>query len=305
MVAERGYEDDCSLRILIAIGSLFVATMWPCAIVLADEVKLPIATSNVEPVAPPNGYWSEGDPRPFVSAKVDLGIPYGKPAFAFGYGMPHWIWAGADVYAISTLEFAQTYAGLHAASPIFDLSFGARDTWSYGKPFVALPPFTRDEVLSSRTRRARYWAWEGEAVVSAPLPHSALVADFIFVNMLDVPQGQYVYDESYRFVVKDPVFYVLRLAAVARFLNQDSLKVGVLAVHAFGTGRGQGVWQLGPAADFQLTDHTEIVFCLALQVSGPDSLGLSLGAYGIAGFRYRWATGEKSPKLPWSGPLIP
>jgi hypothetical protein len=290
----------------LAVASLFAAGMWPRPIAFADEGPLPIATSNVKPVAPrqTNGYWSEGEPRPFVSAKIDPGIPYTKPGLSVGYGMPHWFWAGADVNAISTLEFAQTYAGVRAASPILDLSFGARDTWSYGKAFVALPPFTRDNVLSSRTHKARYWAWEAEAVASAPLPHSALVADFILVHMLDVPPGQYVYDESYRIVVKDPLFYVLRLAAVARLLNEDALKVGVLAVYGFGTGRGQGVWQLGPAAALQLTDHLEIVFCLALQVAGPDSLGLSLGAYGIAGVRYRWATGEKSPKLPWSGPLI-
>jgi hypothetical protein len=291
----------------LAIASLFAATMWPRPIALAADVPLPVATSHVEPVAPSdtNGYWSKGEPRPFVSAKIDLGIPYAKAGFSFGYGMPYWMWAGVDLYGISTGEFAQTYAGVRAASPILDLSFGARDTLSYAKGFMTRAPFTSDSVWSSPTRTARYWAWEAEAVASAPLPHSAVVADVVVVRALDAPQGQYVYDEAYRVVVKDPLFYVLRLAAVARLLNQDALKVGALAVYAFGTGRGQGVWQLGPAAALQLTDHLEIVTCLALKVSSPDSLGLSLGAYGIAGVRYRWATGEKSPKLPWSGPLIP
>jgi len=30
-----------------------------------------------------------------------------------------------------------------------------------------------------------------------------------------------------------------------------------------------------------------------------------LGAYGVAGFRYRWATGEPSPMAPWQGSFIP
>ena len=43
-----------------------------------------------------------------------------------------------------------------------------------------------------------------------------------------------------------------------------------------------------------------------------DQLGLShaqsgmvLGAYGVAGVRYRWATGETRPELPWAGDFIP
>lgn len=292
----------CGRAHALVIVAFSLAAIWPRPTAFAESLPPPI-----EPAIPrsANGYWSEGEPRPFVSAKIDLGIPYGKPAFAFGYGMPHWIWAGVDVNAISTLEFAQIYAGVRAASPILDLAFGARDTWSFGKGIVTIPPFTRDDVLSSGSRKARYWALEAEAVASAPLPHSALVADFIIVHTLGVSSEQYIYDESYRVVVRDTPFYVLRMAAVARLLHEDALKVGVLAAYIFGTGRGQGVWRLGPAGALQLTDHLEIVAALALNVSGPDSLGLSLGAYGIAGVRYRWASGEKSPALPWSGALIP
>ena len=132
------------MKTLVAIASLVAVSVWPCPIALADAVQLPIATANAEPGAPrpSNGYWSEGEPRPFVSAKIELGIPYAKPGFSFGYGMPHWLWAGVDVNAISTLEFVQTYAGVRAASPFLDLAFGARDTWSYGKAFVTMPPFT-------------------------------------------------------------------------------------------------------------------------------------------------------------------
>jgi hypothetical protein len=97
----------------------------------------------------------------------------------------------------------------------------------------------------------------------------------------------------------------LRVAAVARFLNEQSLKVGVLSEYVFGTGRGKVVVRLGPAGSLQLTDHIEINATLTLAVSGPDHLGLVLGAYGVAGIRYRWATGERQPKLPWSGAVIP
>ena len=255
---------------------------------------------------PENGYWSVGRPRLFLAMRSELGTPYAKPYVSAGYGMPHWIWTGIDVNAIATFEFVQAYAGVRAATPILDLAFGMRDTASYGKPFLApADSFNHAAVVDAPGANARYWAWEAEAVAVAPLPHAAVVADFIMVRTLDVPKGDYVYDESYRAVVKNPLFYVLRAAAVARFLNEDSFKLGVLSEFVFGTGRDKPVVRLGPAAALQLTDHLEINAALTLVVSSPDSLGLALGTYGVAGVRYRWATGERDPKLPWRGDIIP
>src|SRR3954470_14685153 len=158
----------------------------------------PAADVRAAPVAdqrPENGYWSVGKARWFVSTKSDLGAPYLKPYFSFGYGLPHWIWAGVDVNAITTLEFAQGYAGVRASSPIFDLAFGARDTLSFGKPFlVPASTFDRQGVLDAPGRGARYWAWEAEVVAVAPLPYAALVFDGIAVRTLDVPANTYLYE---------------------------------------------------------------------------------------------------------------
>lgn len=251
-----------------------------------------------------DGYWSQGEPRPFVSTRSELGIPYAKPYLSAGYGLPHWIWAGVDVNAITTLEFVQGYFGAHAALPVLDLAVGARDTLSFQKPFLDSPPFTRSEVLDAAGEKARYWAFEAEATAIAPLPYSALVVDFILVRLLDTPADRYVYDESYRVVVNKPLFLVLRVAAVARVLNQRALKLGWMAEHVFETGR-KPVWRAGPVVALQLTNHLEAVAGVSLNVSGPDDLGLALGAYGLGGLRYRWATGEPKPELPWRGELIP
>jgi hypothetical protein len=257
-------------------------------------------------VRPRYGYFSDGAPRWFVATKSDLGTPYVKPYFSFGYGLPHWLWAGIDVNAIATLELVQGYAGLRAASPILDLAFGLRDTKSFYKPFLApAAAYTRDDVLNGANPTARYWAWEAEAVAIAPLPHSALLADFIMVRTLDVPSGKCVYDESYRAVVKNPFFAVFRIAAVARFLGEDSFKVGFLWESVFETGRERSVVRVGPVAAIQITDHLEALGALTLPVRSPDALGPVLGSYGIAGLRYRWATGEPEPKLPWEGVLLP
>ena len=253
-----------------------------------------------------NGYWSEGtSPRWFVSSKSDLGGLYVKPYFSAGYGLPHWIWAGVDVNAISTLEFGQAYAGVRGSTPIFDVAFGVRDTYSYSKPFLdPRPAFIADD-LTGPGKNARYWAWELEVVGAVPLPHSAVLLDYIAVRTLDVPRGKLVYDESYRAIVADPFFQVFRVAAVARLLREDSLKVGVLLELLTSTGRSENVFRMGPAFDLQLTDHLEALGTLSVAVSSPDRLGLALGAYGLGGVRYRWATGERSPEPPWRGPMIP
>jgi hypothetical protein len=255
---------------------------------------------------PENGYWSVGKARWFVSTKSDLGTPYLKPYFSFGYGLPHWLWAGVDVNAITTLEFAQGYFGARASSPILDLAFGMRDTLSFGKPFLApAASFGHDDVVTDGAPGARYWAWEAEAVAVAPLPFSAVVFDLIAVRILDMPGNKFLYEESYRAVVAKPFFAVWRVAAVARLLHEDALKVGVLSETVFSTGRGSGVLRVGPAGALTLTDHLEVLGTLTVAVASPDTLGFALGAYGVAGLRYRWATGERDPKFPWAGILIP
>jgi hypothetical protein len=293
----------CRLAAVAAVAASLLS-----GVARADETQLDIPKLQTPPakLRPSLGYWSVGKPRWFLSTKSDLGTFYAKPYLSGGYGLPHWIWAGLDLNAISTLEFGQVYGGVRASSPLLDLAFGVRDTFSYQKPFL-LPraSFHDEDVLSGPGAKARYWAWEAEAVGIVPLPYSALLIDYIAVKTLDVPDNRFVYDESYRAVVGKPFFQVLRFAAVARLLRESALKVGVLTELLLSTGRSEGVFRMGPAAALQLTDHLEALCTLSLAVSSPDSLGLALGAYGLAGVRYRWATGEPDPKFPWQGPYIP
>jgi hypothetical protein len=255
---------------------------------------------------PENGYWSVAKPRWFVSTKSDVGLPYLKPYFSAGYGLPHFIWAGVDLNSITTGEFTQIYAGIRASTPVFDLAFGYRDTWSFGKPFLQpRSTYTREDVLNAPGPGSRYWAWEAEAVGILPLPYSAIVGDVIVVRTLDVPSENYVFDESYRAVVAKPLFVVARVAAVARVLREGSLKIGPLVEHVFETGRTAPVTRIGPAFSLQFTDHLEAQAVLTLAVSSPDNLGLTLAAYGVLGLRYRWATGERAPKWPWNEQIIP
>lgn len=291
--------------------SLFSAARALATVALLLGVSPRLARA-VEPNAtapgkrPEYGYFSLGEPRWFISSQSDLGTPYLKPFLSAGYGMPHWIWAGVDVNAVLTMEMVHTYAGLRASSPLLDLSFGVRDTWSFYRPLlVPAATYSYSDVQDAPGGNARYAVWEAEAVGVVPLPHSALIADLIAVKMLDLPASRYVYEESYRAVVADGLYAVLRLIAVARLLNEDALKIGAMGEHLFGTGHGKPVSRLGPVVILQLTDHLQALGTITFPIISPDTLGPILGSYAIAGLRYRWATGELDPKLPWEGPLIP
>ena len=283
------------------LALLFAVTFLPAhALAQADS------GADGQTSRPENGYWSDGGkPRWFLAQRSEVGPPYFKPYVSAGYGLPHWIWAGVDVNAIVTPEMAQLYAGVRAATPLLDLAFGLRDTWSFSKPLLApADRFSGADVDGAPGPSLRYLAWEGEAVAILPLPYSAVGADFIAVHTLDVPPDRALYDESYRVIVDDPMFFNLRMGAVARLLREDALKVGFLCEYLFGTGRGQTV-RVGPVAMLQLTDHLDVNATVTMPVHSPDDLGLVLGTYAAAGLRYRTATGEKRPEPPWGGRIIP
>lgn len=291
------------------IASLLLA-VWTCArpapsAAQGEKLILMPPWSNDDLHRPRNGYWSEGRPRLFVATRNELGPTYVKPYISFGYGLPHWFWTGVDLNAILTTEMAQAYAGLRAASPLLDLAAGIRDTKSFGKPFLPLQArYTGGDVDDAPGPGSRYWAWELEGVAVLPLPYSAIGADFVAVRTIDVPGDRALYDESYRVIVDQRWFFDLRAGAFARFLREDSLKLGAVGEYLFDTGRGTTI-RVGGGFILQLTDHVELSATLTLPVRSPDRLGLILGSYAALGLRYRTASGERNPQPPWGGRLIP
>jgi hypothetical protein len=302
-----GWECERARRLVLTV-------LWACAFVSAcpvlahgqsDKLVLmpPWADESLE--RPNNGYWSEGLARWFIATRCELGPPYVKPYVSFGYGMPHWFWTGVDVNAIATMDMVQAYFGVRAASPLLDLAVGIRDTYSFARPFLPLQErYDHDDVNDAPGSQARYWAWEAEGVALLPLPYSGIGADFIAVRTIDVPAEHALYDESYRVVVDQPLFFDLRVGAVARVLREGALKFGAVGEYLFDTGRGSTL-RLGGAIMIQLTDHLEANATVTVPVRSPDRLGLVLGSYAAAGLRYRTATGEKNPEPPWGGHVIP
>ena len=225
-----------------------------------------------------------------------------------GYGLPHWIWAGVDLNLITTGEFTQVYGGVRA-----DVARARLRLWRAATRGLSAKPFLAPKATFNRARRSQC---PGSEITLLGVgsggrrrrasPHSAILVDFILDAHARRARAEAICTKN-RIVPSLPIrcTAILRVAAVARVMREGALKFGPLVEHVFATGRDAPITRVGPAGALQLTDHLELNAALTLAVSSPDSLGLSLGAYGVAGLRYRWATGERAPKWPWQGELVP
>lgn len=247
-------------------------------------------------------YWDQGNPRVFVSSKIDAGPNYAKVQAAVGYGIPHWIWIGFEAFPITTTDFGALYAGVRASIPFLDVAFGYRENQAYRRTYLpARDHHDLDEVHAFQDQsgpRARYLTWELEVSGIAPLFGGYAIVAVNADKILDGQPGMHVYEESARAIAALPWIIETRLGYVYPFGHDDFIKVGFLAEEVFLPGRPKNVIRVGPGGSITLTDHLELLGFVTVAVSSPDSLGFFLGAFGIGGLRYKWATGDPTPHFP-------
>ncbi len=243
--------------------------------------------------------WDQGNARPFVAARIDVGPTYGKTLVALGYGKPHWMWAGVEAFPILTSDFEALYAGARASLPFFDVAFGWRQNRSFTHgPLTPSTHYSSSDVDASSGARSRYLAWELEVSGLAPVLHGFAVFAVNVDKVLDAPPGTFLYEESTRVVISPPWVISTRLGWVYSFGESGTLKAGAVGELVVVPGRPSNVVRVGPAFVYTLTEHLELLGFLAVAVKSPDDLGLVLGAFGTGGLRYKWATGEQRPAFP-------
>ncbi|MEO7095680.1 MAG: hypothetical protein ABI175_20650, partial [Polyangiales bacterium] len=251
------------------------------------------------PAAERLSYWSEGDARPFLSSRLDAGFGYGKAQLAVGYGKPHWIWIGAEAFAITTYEFAAFYAGIRAYLPFVDVALGVRDNYSYKFGFLEQREHHDSaEVKGTSGTHARYLAWEACLSGGLPVPGGYALWEGTVDIVTDTPPNVHLYEESIRAIMQPPKIIMARLGYLLAFGRNDFIKVGVLGEGIFLPGRDAHVLRIGPVANVNLTDHLEALGVVTFAVKSPDSLDTVLGGWAILGLRYKWATGDKLPRFP-------
>ncbi len=261
-----------------------------------------------EPVAPPNapgekdapvdrppgldGHWSKGEPRPFVSGRVDAGIPYVKPQIAAGYGKPHDTFVAVEAFGISTNTFGAGYVGARFELPFLWVTAGGRYTSSYVRSFLdPRTTFTEADVENRGPNDARYWAVDVDVGGYLPAPYGAFLWNFIATGVTSA-RGAYLFEESARAVIATPWVFTGRLGYAALLGPKGVVKMGVLGELLHVPARDVQIGRVGPIVSVKLTDHLDALAAVTLVVSSPDRLGPTLGAWGVGGLRWSWATGD-------------
>jgi hypothetical protein len=244
-------------------------------------------------------YWDQGEPRPFVASRIEVGL-YTKPQIAVGYGKPYWMSATAEVFGITTFSFGAGYAGIRGSLPFLDLRIGTRYSYSYDRAFLQPQDhYEKDDVNSNHgLPNAHYLSLETELAGVLPVLAGYVFPVVTIYNMPSVPDGKFLFDESLRGIMKPPWIMGFRLGYVKTFGKNDFIKAGLLSEFIVLPGRDGSIFRLGPAAQVRITDHMDAQGTLTIVLASPDSLGLGNGSFGVLGVVYRWATGDEHPHFP-------
>lgn len=242
----------------------------------------------------PRSRWSDGEPRPFLSAGVDLGSSE-HVAVAAGWGQPHARWGGVVAHGWLSRDFTAARAGAMVDLEAVALEGGVR--WVRTFEHLPLPLQDRHGELPggdgfvSRTL-------DLTAKGGLPLGPGFAIYEVAAVRSLSSRRDVHLYDELYRIVYR-PDWLATASAGWVASLRGGALLLGGRALWAFETGRGgDPLVMVGPGIYWRLWPHVALAGELLYPVSSPDRLGVldSLNAFLVLSFRA--ATGDPPPRLP-------
>lgn len=236
--------------------------------------------------------WSPTRQRWFVSARADLGYLFFRPRVAFGYGIPHQSWSGAEVVPILSGGQIGAYAGLRYRHPRIEVRSGAMYSNAFARGFLA--PSSHYDVRDLETigdSRARFFAWDSELTLSLPLGAGHLQSETQFLMLLGVPSDDYVFVDTLGVVVAPDSAVRQQLRYSIPFPWVTGLFFGP-AVEAVLVPEREASWVVRAGAtmrfwmyqDFQL--RTDILPTLR----SPDTLGRVGSPWLTISARFLWAT---------------
>ncbi len=232
---------------------------------------------------PPSG---EPDrPGLFVSGELVAGGVV-KAQLAAGWGQPHVVWAGAEVFALTTTEFGAMYGGLRGHLRFLDATLGVRETAAYQHGL--LPVQARYDSTDAPGPAARYASIDASAVAYGPVPRGYVMAWVDLVVPLGIPKAQRLFEEYERVVVGPGATIAARLAYLAAFAD-DTVLVGPMGEGVRMGGRDASCWRIGGAVFWTIRPRWSLYTVLTTPVAGRDDLGAWEGLWGTVGVRYQWA----------------
>lgn len=244
-----------------------------------------------ETPAPAIPAWSEGPARPFVSTRADAGA-YLRAIGAAGFGKPHWMWGGAQAFAITSYGFGAVAGGLRANLLAADLEVDLRRSWSYAHRFLEPRASHRSSELTAGTRPTQaYTSLDVDLSGPVPTPGGLAFWEVNWVSVLDAPADVHLYEE-WNHVVQGRDAVTFKLGWLASLFGAR-LRVGPVGEAIALPGRGAAVWRAGLAGNWRITPRWELVGIGAVVLDSPDRLSLLDGLDGSIALRWTWATGAK------------
>jgi len=260
----------------------------------------PPPTTGLEP-GNKRQYWAAAPVGLFASSIVDAGYIYLRPQIALGWGRPHWHFLQAESFATVSAGGLAHYSGLRVSLPHLEARSGMRYQFSYTRSFYERPAeneYNRSSLESQVGPSSRYWAWDSELLLSAPLLHGSVFGLFGAYNLMGVPDGFDVYEEMLRVMARPHWLFRGRLGHVFRLGEQGAVRVGPVVEMILNPARNARVLRAGLIATIVLTHHLEILATFIPTITSPDRIGLAGGDFAQLGVRYRWGYPEKPPADP-------
>ncbi len=251
---------------------------WPDASTTARAVDAP--------------YWSRGEPRPFVSASLAIGLPYVRPTFQVGFGRPFYRAMSLDLEPLVTMSGAGFYGGVRATVPFLELRAGVRKFETFGR--TLMPPKEQHESADldlPNGPEAEPVTLESElsGAVAVPGGGPFWLLGVYYATQLE--PGHHLYDEYRKVIIAPPWLWRARVGYAWRFGRNDAVRLGVAEEILENPGRAGYVIRAGVLGSVAIGEHADVELSFLPVIHSPDSIGLAGADFAHLGVRWRWATG--------------
>jgi len=236
--------------------------------------------------------WNEGKTRAFLATTLDVGWTYLRPRASIGYGKPFGTWVGLDANPIISGVGLGGYGGLRLSLPRVDLRLGTRYVASFNRNFLnPQNSYNRQDLDSTAGDPSRVLTFEAELEASLPAGPGDLIGLGSISYVTGVPDGQLVFEETLRTIVKPPLVWRARVGYVFRFGSFRQHSLGIVGEGLDVPKRDDSrTIRVGPIVRIVLSRRVEVRGSFVPTIISPDHIGLLGGDFTELGFRYRWAT---------------
>ncbi len=236
--------------------------------------------------------WNEGHTRAFLATTLDVGWTYLRPRASIGYGKPFGTWIGLDANPIISGVGLGAYGGLRLALPRFDIRIGPRYFASFNRNYLnPQGSYNRQDLDSTVGQPSRVLTYEVEVEASVPAGPGDVIGLGSLSYVTGVPDGQLVFEETLRTIVKPPLVWRARLGYVFRFGSFRQHSLGIVGEGLDVPNRDDSkTFRVGPIVRIVLSRRVEVRGSFVPTIISPDHIGLIGGDFTELGFRYRWAT---------------